>query len=95
MAVILLLGGKLSGAEVVVLPNGAPGALLLASSALALAVIPAAYPMALAATRSDAALGAVASCLIAADTAALLAAGRLQVEGTGCTTQERAIGRIG
>src|SRR5512132_423795 len=83
VAVVSLVGGKLSGTEVVVLPHGVPGALLLAPSVLALGVIPAAYPIALAATRSDAVLGAVAACLIAADAAALLAAGRLQVEGTG------------
>jgi hypothetical protein len=83
VAVVSLVGGKLSGTEVVVLPHGVPGALLLAPSVLALGVIPAAYPVALAATRSDALLGAVAAFLIAADAAALLAAGRLQVEGTG------------
>jgi hypothetical protein len=82
VAVVSLVGGRLSASDVVVLPSGLAGALLLAPSVLALGVIPASWPMAMAATRSDALFGATAAFLIAADAAVLLAGGRLQVEGT-------------
>ena len=79
IAVIALVGGRLSAQEAVLLPAGVPGALLLAPSVLALGVISAAYPVALAPTRSDALFGSVAAFLIAADAAVLLAGGRRAV----------------
>jgi len=83
VAVISLVGGRLSaGSDVVVLPRSPTGILLLAPSVLALGVIPAAWPTAMAATRTDALFGALAGFLIAADLTVLLAGGRLRVEGT-------------
>jgi hypothetical protein len=83
VAVVSLVGGRLStGSDMVALPRGAAGALLLAPSVLALGVIPAAWPTGMAATRMDALFGAVAGFLIAADATVLLAGGRVHLEGT-------------
>jgi hypothetical protein len=82
VAVVSLVGGRLSaGSELVVLPGGPAGVLLLAPAVLALGVIPAAWPTGMAATRSDALFGALAGFLIAADAAVLLAGGHLYVGG--------------
>jgi len=51
----------------VALPNGLDGAMILVPAVLALAVFSVCYPTFMAATRSDAVLGAVAALLIAAD----------------------------
>ncbi len=75
IAAVSLLGGRVSTAQVVALPAGAAGALLLAPSVLALGVLPAAWPAAMAATRSDALFGAIAAFLIAADATVMLAGG--------------------
>ena len=83
VAVVSLVGGRLSdGSDLVVLPRGASGVLLLAPSVLALGVIPAAWPTGMAATRTDALFGSLAGFLIAADAAVLLADGHLHVDGT-------------
>jgi hypothetical protein len=83
VAVVSLVGGRLSsGTDIVVLPRGPSGILLLAPSVLALGVIPAAWPSGMAATRTDALFGALAGFLIAADATVLLAGGRLHLEGT-------------
>jgi hypothetical protein len=83
VAVVSLVGGRLSaGTGIVVLPRDPSGMLLLAPSVLALGVIPAAWPTAMAATRTDAVFGSLAGFLIAADATVLLAGGRLRVEGT-------------
>ena len=78
VAVVSLVGGRLSsGSDVVVLSRTPSDILLLAPSVLALGVIPAAWPTGMAPTRTDALFGAVAGFLIAADATALLAGGRL------------------
>jgi hypothetical protein len=83
VAIVSLVGGLLSaGADLVALPRGPTGVLLLAPSVLALGVIPVAWPAAMAATRSDALFGSLAGFLIAADAAVILARGRVLVEGT-------------
>jgi hypothetical protein len=83
VAIVSLVGGRLSaGTNPVVLPRDPSGVLLLAPSVLALGVIPAAWPTGMAATRSDALLGAIAGFLVAADAAVLFAGGRLHLEGT-------------
>jgi hypothetical protein len=74
--------GALAGAGLVAggpyaLPPGVPGALLLAPATFALAVLPIAYPVAMAATRGDAILGAVAAFLIASDLTIVIAGGRV------------------
>jgi hypothetical protein len=68
-------------AEPAALPVGLAGALVLAPPVLGLAVIPIAYPIAFAATRSDAILGAIASFLIAADATVIVASSRVELEG--------------
>jgi hypothetical protein len=83
VAVVSLVGGRLSaGSDLIVLPRGPSGVLLLAPSVLALGVIPAAWPTGMAATRLDAMFGSLAAFLIAADAAVLLASGQLHVDGT-------------
>lgn len=66
-----------------VLPIGPGAALFLAPAILALAVITAAYPVALAASRSDAVLGSIAAFLIAADATLVLAGASVPLRGGG------------
>lgn len=81
VAIASLVGTGLSaGGGVYALPSGPAGALLLAPSVLALSVVTTAYPLAMAATREDALLGAVAAFLVAADLTVILAGGRLFLE---------------
>ncbi|MDQ2965880.1 MAG: hypothetical protein M3R57_08540, partial [Chloroflexota bacterium] len=54
-----------------------PGALLLAPAVFGLAVLPVAYPVAMAATRGDAILGAFAAFLIASDLTIVLVGGHV------------------
>ncbi len=74
-----LLGLELSGIipSHPAAPSGATGPLALALPVLAVGVLAVAYPVALAATRSDAVFGAVASVLISADLVTLAATSRL------------------
>jgi hypothetical protein len=68
VAVATLYGNRLSaGSSAYALPDGPLGALVLAPAVLALGVVPSAYPLTMAATRSDAIFGAMAGFLIAAD----------------------------
>ena len=67
-----------SGPEMVALPDGLAGILVLAPPVIGLAVIPIAYPVAFAGTRPDAVLGAVASFLVAADLTVLVAGTRVE-----------------
>ena len=84
VAIVSLVGGRLSAPpEIVTVPRGISGVLLLAPSVLALGVIPVAWPTGMAATRSDALFGALAGWLIAADATVLFATGRVRLEGTG------------
>jgi hypothetical protein len=81
VAIASLIGTGLSaGAEPYALPPGGAGALLLAPAVLALGVIPAAYPIAMAATRDDAIFGAIAAYLVAADLTVVFAGGRIILE---------------
>jgi hypothetical protein len=74
VAVATLYGNRLSaGTGAYALPDGPLGALVLAPAVLALGVVPAAYPLVMAATRSDAIFGAMAGFLIAADVTIVLA----------------------
>ena len=74
VAVATLYGDRLSeGGGAYALPHGALGALVVAPAVLALGVLPSAYPLAMAATRSDAIFGAMAGFLIAADVTIVLA----------------------
>ena len=67
VAIVTLFGATTSSAAGhVALPPGITGALLLAPGVLALGVITVGYPVAYAATRIDAVLGAVTAFLIAA-----------------------------
>ncbi len=78
VAVAALVGaGYGPGAAGTVLPGAAAGILVLAPVVLALGVVTIAYPVAFAATRSDALLGAVTAFLIGADIAIVLASGRV------------------
>lgn len=77
VAIVALAGDRLASSTGVPmsLPSGLPGALLLAPPVLALGVLPAAYPVAMSATRADAVLGAVAGWLVAVDLTVLFAGG--------------------
>lgn len=77
VAIVTLAGDRLAapGGTPTSLPAGLPGALLLAPAVFALGVIPAAYPVAMSATRGDAVLGAVAGWLVAVDLTVLFAGG--------------------
>ena len=72
-----LAGAGLAAGGPYTLPPQLPGALLLAPAVFALAVIPVAYPIAMAATRGDAILGVMAALLIAADVTVVVAGGRV------------------
>jgi hypothetical protein len=65
------------------MPTGLAGVLVLMPPVLALAVIPASLPVALAATRSDALLGSVAAFLIAVDVTLLVVRGPLVMVNLG------------
>jgi hypothetical protein len=67
VAIGALAGAGLATGGPYALPPGLPGSFLLAPAVFALAVLPVAYPVAMAATRGDAILGAVAAFLIASD----------------------------
>ncbi len=79
-----LVGARMTaGSELWALPHGATGALVLAPSVVALAVVPVGYTAAMAATRSEAILGAIVAFLVAADVTALVAGAPVQVGATG------------
>jgi hypothetical protein len=81
VAIGTLAGEQLSaGGAVYPIPAGMTGALVLAPPVLALGVITIAYPVAMAATRSDALMGAVAAYLVAADVTTVVAASPLILE---------------
>jgi hypothetical protein len=81
VAIGTLAGERMSaGGTVFPIPSGITGALVLAPPVLALGVITIAYPVAMAATRSDALMGAVAAYLIAADGTTILAASPFSLE---------------
>ena len=84
LAIASLVGAGLAGArEAIALPGGAAGALLLAPAVHSIGVLTTAYPVGLAATRSDALLGAAAGFLVAADLTVVLAGGRVALDGLG------------
>jgi hypothetical protein len=84
LAVGFLFGEGLStGGQIYPVPSGVPGMLVLAPPVLALAVITVAYPVMMAATRSDALMGAVAAFLIAADATIVVASAPFVLEGIG------------
>jgi hypothetical protein len=81
VAVASLAGDRLGPAGVPFpFPPGPTGALLLAPAVLALGVLTATYPIAMAATRADAILGAVAAYLVAVDFTIILAGGHISLE---------------
>jgi len=78
VAIASLAGNRLSaGGGAYPLPAGPTGALVLAPAVLALGVLTCAYPLAMAATRSDASFGALAAFLIAADLTVIFAPDRI------------------
>jgi hypothetical protein len=78
IAITSLTGERLSaGAAQLALPDGLIGGLLLAPAVLALGVLTCAYPIAMAATRADAVLGAAAAFLVAADITIVFAGDRI------------------
>ena len=75
VAIGTLAGERISaGGPIYPVPSGITGALVLGPPVLALGVITSAYPVAMAATRSDALMGAVAAYLLAADVTTIVAA---------------------
>jgi hypothetical protein len=83
VAIATLTGNRLSaGGGPYVLPDGPLGGLLLAPAVLALGVLTCAYPIAMAATRADAVLGAAAAFLIAADLTIVFASDRIILGST-------------
>jgi len=82
---IITLLGSTGGGSAVVLPEGAAGSLLLGPSVLALGVITVGYPIAYAATRADAVLGAVTAFLLGANLVALVVSTPAQLGGLGRT----------
>ena len=83
VAIGALAGAGLASGGPYVLPPGVQGALLLAPAVFALAVLPVAYPVAMAATRGDALLGALAALLIASDVTIVFAGGRVALTAGG------------
>lgn len=77
VAIGALAGAGLASGGPYALTPGVQGALLLAPAVFALAVLPVAYPVAMAATRGDALLGALAALLIACDVTIVFAGGRV------------------
>jgi hypothetical protein len=77
VAIGALAGAGLASGGPYALPPGPAGALLLAPAIFALAVLPVAYPVAMAPTRGEAILGAVAAFLIASDLTIVFAGGRV------------------
>lgn len=72
IAIVSLAGDFLPSDVPLVLPTGLAGLFVFAPAVLALAVVCPAYPVAMAATRGDAVLGATAAFLIAADVATIV-----------------------
>ncbi|MEX2011201.1 MAG: hypothetical protein WEF51_03070 [Chloroflexota bacterium] len=83
VAIGALAGAGLATGGPYALPPGVAGSLLLAPAIFALAVVPVAYPVAMAATRGDAILGAVAAFLIASDLTIVFAGGRVALSRGG------------
>ena len=83
VAVASLIGNGFAGGPPRDLPEGLLGALIVAPGVLAIAVVTAAYPVAMAATREDAVLGVVAAFLIAADITVILAGTGVRLTGVG------------
>ena len=74
VAIASLLGAEMgTAAGPYPLPSGPAAALVLAPAVLALGVVAASYPIAMAATREDALFGAAAAFLLAADLAVVFA----------------------
>ena len=95
VAIVTLLGAASAGAAGrVVLPAGLTGSLLLAPAVLAMGVMTVGYPLAYAATRSDAVLGVVAAFLIAANAVALIVTTQVDMAGIGRTVALGVLGGV-
>src|SRR4051812_24189120 len=82
VSIVTLVGATAgSAAGRFVLPSGPAGSLLLAPAVLAMGVITVGYPVAYAATRTDAILESIAAFLIAADAVALLVTTQVDMAG--------------
>ncbi len=81
VALVTLLGSTAGAAGRISLPEGPAGSLLLAPAVLALGVITVGYPVAFAATRGDAFLGAVVAFLLSAEAVAILVNTRVILAG--------------
>lgn len=84
VAIASFLGDRLgAGGGAFPLPAGPAGALLLAPAVVAIGVVTSAYPVAMAATRGDAILGAIAGWLIAVDLTIVFTGGHVSLERAG------------
>jgi hypothetical protein len=82
VAIASLLGAEMATtAGPYPLPSGPAAALVLAPAVLALGVVAASYPIAMAATREDALFGAAAAFLLAADLAVVFAGRSILLDG--------------
>lgn len=79
VATTVLLGHQLRAEGAPIVPSGLGASFLFALPVISIGVIAVAYPVALAATRSEAILGALVGFLVAADIAALIADGPVAV----------------
>ncbi len=81
VAIASLWGDRLSaGGAPFPFPAGPAGALQVAPAVLALGVLTTAYPIAMAATRSDALMGALAAYLVACDLTIVFIGGHVSLE---------------
>ena len=86
VAIVTLAGDRLGqGTTPYPLPAGPAGALLLAPPVMVLGVLPIAYPIAMAATRADAVMGAIAGWLLAVDLTILFSGGHVALERVAVT----------
>ena len=84
VAIASLAGDRLGTAGVPhPIPPGPAGALVLAPAVLAIAVITTTYPIAMAATRGDAVLGALAAYLVASDLTVIFTGGPVSLDRAG------------
>jgi hypothetical protein len=86
VAIASLWGDRLdAGGAAFPLPSGPPAALLLAPAVLAVSVLPVTYAVAMAATRGDALMGAVAGFLVAVDLVIVFTGARVSMDRLGLT----------
>lgn len=80
VAIASLWGDRLSAGAPYPFPGGPAGALQVAPAVLAIGVLTTAYPVAMAATRGDAVMGALAAFLVACDLTIVFIGGHVSLE---------------